>query len=68
MKLIDHIPELIPHARSQSEGGEHANYEHNILYNTYATRRDGKGKPCSILAQFQAVWNRLSYEITQQID
>ena len=73
MKLIDHVPELMeklpfPLARFQSEGGEHANYEHNTFYNTHTTRHGGKGKPCSILAQFQAVWNRLSYEITQQID
>ena len=73
MKLIDHVPELMealpfPIARFQSEGGEHANYEHSTFYNNHTTRHGGKGNSDPILSQFQAIWNRISYEIEQQSD
>ena len=68
IKLIDHVPELMnslpfPVGRFQSEGGEHAYYEHNTFYTNHTTRHGGRGNPDPILSLFQANWNRISCEI-----
>ena len=54
-----------PLGRFQSEGGEHANYDHNCFYYNHTTRHGGRHKVEPIMAILNNMYKRLSYSIQQ---
>ncbi|KAJ8042552.1 hypothetical protein HOLleu_13637 [Holothuria leucospilota] len=68
MKFIDVAPLLMKSlpfslGRLQNEGGEHANYLHNRFYYHHTTRHGGVNRVDPILALFNNMYKRISFDI-----